>query len=212
MKTNDVIELLVRDAGPPPRAPQKAIALWLGCGLLLSLAVFLIGMRWRPDIAEAVHSPRFLLKFVLVAILAAGAIAWLARKSRPATPAGKTSWLMLAAVLLLSAAVVYELYVLPPDLWSTRLVGTNWPFCLSLIPMLSVAPLAGLLYALRFGAPDNPGLAGAVAGIAAGSSAAFLYAAHCTDDSPLFVATWYTLAIGLVTVVGYFLGRRVLAW
>ena len=40
-----------------------------------------------------------------------------------------------------------------------------------------------------------PSLAGAVAGLAAGGVAATLYAAHCTDDSPLFVATWYTLAI-----------------
>ena len=35
-------------------------------------------------------------------------------------------------------------------------------------------------------------LAGAVAGLAAGGVAATLYAAHCTDNSPLFVATWYT--------------------
>ena len=35
---------------------------------------------------------------------------------------------------------------------------------------------------------------GALAGIAAGGIAAFLYAFHCTDDSPLFVTLWYTIA------------------
>jgi hypothetical protein len=42
--------------------------------------------------------------------------------------------------------------------------------------------------------------------------AATLYASHCTDDSPLFVATWYSLAIGMVALVGYVIGSRVLRW
>ena len=32
------------------------------------------------------------------------------------------------------------------------------------------------------------------------------------NDSPLFVMTWYSLAIGLVTVAGFLAGRRWLAW
>ena len=40
--------------------------------------------------------------------------------------------------------------------------------------------------------------------------AATLYASHCTDDSPLFVATWYTVATALVTAIGAFIGSRVL--
>jgi hypothetical protein len=55
-------------------------------------------------------------------------------------------------------------------------------------------------------------LAGAVAGLAAGGIAATLYAAHCTDDSPLFVATWYTLAIAILTGTGAFAGRVFARW
>jgi hypothetical protein len=40
--------------------------------------------------------------------------------------------------------------------------------------------------------------------------AATLYAAHCTDDSPLFVATWYTLAAAAVAAIGAVAGSRVL--
>ncbi|RTL73692.1 MAG: DUF1109 family protein, partial [Bradyrhizobiaceae bacterium] len=39
---------------------------------------------------------------------------------------------------------------------------------------------------------------------------ATLYASHCADDSPLFVATWYTLAAAFVTLIGAMAGRRVL--
>jgi len=42
--------------------------------------------------------------------------------------------------------------------------------------------------------------------------AAALYALHCTDDSPLFVATWYSLAIAGVTVLGWAVGSRLLRW
>ena len=42
--------------------------------------------------------------------------------------------------------------------------------------------------------------------------AATLYAAHCTDDSPLFIAAWYSLAIAFVTVVGAVIGSRALRW
>jgi hypothetical protein len=40
----------------------------------------------------------------------------------------------------------------------------------------------------------------------------FLYAAHCPDDSPLFVLAWYGLAIALVTGAGMLVGSRVLRW
>ena len=81
-----------------------------------------------------------------------------------------------------------------------------------LIPFLSIGPLACIMLALRQGAPTRPGLTGAVAGLAAGGIAATLYASHCTDDSPLFVATWYSLAIGIVTLLGYVIGSRFLRW
>jgi hypothetical protein len=40
--------------------------------------------------------------------------------------------------------------------------------------------------------------------------AATLYAAHCPDDSPLFVATWYSIGTALVTAIGALLGSKVL--
>jgi hypothetical protein len=55
-------------------------------------------------------------------------------------------------------------------------------------------------------------LAGAIAGMLSAGFAATLYASHCTDDSPLFVATWYTLATALVTAVGALVGSKVLKY
>jgi hypothetical protein len=41
---------------------------------------------------------------------------------------------------------------------------------------------------------------------------ATIYATNCTDDSPLFVATWYPLATGAVAALGALAGRRWLQW
>jgi hypothetical protein len=65
---------------------------------------------------------------------------------------------------------------------------------------------------LRQGAPEHPALAGAAAGLFAGAIGAHLYATHCPDDSPLFVAAWYTLAIAFVVGTGALAGSRCLRW
>jgi hypothetical protein len=55
-------------------------------------------------------------------------------------------------------------------------------------------------------------MTGAVAGLFAGALGAVLYATHCPDDSPLFVAVWYGLAIAAVALIGALAGRRLLRW
>lgn len=92
------------------------------------------------------------------------------------------------------------------------MIGHNARFCLTLIPILAIGPLACIMLALRQGAPTNPGLAGAIAGLAASGIAATFYAANCTDDSPLFVMTWYPIATLIVTTAGFLIGRKALRW
>jgi hypothetical protein len=102
--------------------------------------------------------------------------------------------------------------IMPEASWRPRMMGHNARFCLTFIPLLSIGPLACFLFALRQGAPERPGIAGAVAGLAASGIAATFYASNCTDDSPLFVAFWYPIAIALVTLVGYIAGSKLLRW
>ena len=71
---------------------------------------------------------------------------------------------------------------------------------------------AVFLAALRYAAPTRPVLAGAVAGLLAGGVASTFYAAHCFDDSPLFVAVWYTLGVSILAVAGALLAPRVARW
>jgi hypothetical protein len=118
----------------------------------------------------------------------------------------------LVAPALLLGAVLVELYVTPSSDWTKKLIGHNAFHCMTIIPVLSLFPAVPLFLAMRHGAPESPGIAGAVAGLASAGIAATLYASNCFDDSPLFVATWYPLATALVATVGYFAGNRYLRW
>jgi hypothetical protein len=132
--------------------------------------------------------------------------------SRPGVSSHRAVACLAAAPALIALAVVAELFALPPNTWSATMIGTNSIVCLTYIPLIGLGPLAILLLALRHGAPTRPGLAGAVAGLLAGGIAATFYAAQCNNDSPLFVAVWYTLAISSLAVLGAVSARRFVRW
>jgi hypothetical protein len=211
VKTDDFINLLARDSDRP-RGFRSIVAGAVAGGIIIAAILFFAGIGFRPDISEAVRSNRFLFKFVVTISLAVGAI-WVALSvGRPGGSLAHRGLALAIAPALLAGAVGVELLVLPEDQWMPRLVGHNARDCLTLIPLLAIGPLACLMAALREGAPSSPGLAGAVAGLAASGIAATFYAANCTDDSALFVMTWYPIAILIVTTAGYFIGRTLLRW
>ena len=210
MKTDDLIELLLKDSAP--WRFRSVLAGAVAGGIIIAAIVFFVGIGFRPDISEAVRSNRFLFKFVVTASLAVTAIWVTLSIGRPGGSLAHRGLALAIAPALLACAAVVELLVLPESQWMTRLVGQNARFCLTLIPLLSIGPLACLLAALRESAPSSPGLAGAVAGLAASGIAATFYAANCTDDSALFVMTWYTIATLIVTTAGYLIGRKLLRW
>jgi hypothetical protein len=166
----------------------------------------------RPNLAVAAQDFRFILKFLVTLALAVSAAGLLLRLARPGVPRGLWIPALLVGPVMLAIGIGYELMAYNPSDWGARLVGRYSSYCLRTIPMLAAPILIALLIALRQGAPTRPALAGAVAGLVAGAMGAFLYAAHCPDDSPLFVLTWYGLSIAAITVMGMLIGSRVLRW
>jgi hypothetical protein len=210
VKTDDLIELLVKDSAP--WRFRSILALAVAGGIIIAAILFFVGIGFRPDISQAVKSNHFLFKFVVTVLLAVTAIWVTLSVGRPGGSLAHRGFALAIAPALLACAAVVELLVLPESQWMPRLVGHNARFCLTLIPLLSIGPLACLLAALREGAPSSPGLAGAVAGLGASGIAATFYAANCTDDSALFVITWYPIATLIVTTTGYLIGRKLLRW
>ena len=210
MKTEQLIRTLAADN--EHRVPPVGFVLTLAllAAAPVSMAMFLMELGVRPDVMTAMHNPFFDLKFVVTLALAISAIMVSLHLSRPEASLKGWAWLLLIPAGILAAAIASEMMMPQRAPMMTRLIGSNSRICMTAIPLMALPLLAAALIALRHGAPARPAVAGAIAGLLSAGLAATMYASHCTDDSPLFVATWYTIATALVTAVGALAGARVL--
>lgn len=210
MKTDDLIRVLASDAGALAPSPERAFGKAMLAAVPLAGIVFFAILGPRPDIDTALESLRFLLKFAVTLTLLATMILASLRLARPT---GRLPlWALVPAPAVVILASVVEWLVLPPGTRLAAMIGHNAVICMVAIPVIGLLPLAAFITALRSAAPARPTLSGAIAGLMAGGLAATFYAAHCTDDSPLFVALWYSLAVALLGAVGALAGRHFARW
>jgi hypothetical protein len=210
MDTDQLIRSLAADNCYHPRPVGFVLALALLAAAPVSLLIFFAELGVRPDVMTAMHNPFFDLKFAVTLALASAAIVASLHLSRPEASLRGYGWLFVIPAGLLAAGIGGEM-MLPQRLpIMTRLVGDNSKICVTAIPVMSLPLLIAALIGLRHGAPARPAVSGAIAGLLSAGLAATFYASHCTDDSPLFVATWYTIATAIVTVVGALVGSKVL--
>jgi hypothetical protein len=210
METDQLIRTLAADNAHRARPVGSVLALSLLLAAPVSIAIFLIELGVRPDVMTAMRNPFFDLKFAVTLALAISAIAISLHLSRPEASLRGWAWLLLIPIALVVAGIGGEMMMPQRPPMMIRLMGRNAWNCLTSIPLMALPLLTAALLGLRHGAPTRPAVAGAIAGLLSAGLAATLYASHCTDDSPLFVATWYTIAAVLVAAVGALAGSRVL--
>jgi hypothetical protein len=211
MRTTELIAALASDKTVQP-PPGRSLARGLVPGVFIAIVLFVIMARFRPDLIHAFGTVRFNAKLALNALLLVAAGGLLLRSVRPGARSGLWTTAIWLVPALLAIAVVLELIALPRGQWSRALIGHNSLWCLTMIPVMGAAPLALGLMALRSSAPTRPALAGALTGLLAAGIAGLLYATHCPDDSPLFVAVWYSIAAAMLALAGAVLGKRLLSW
>ena len=212
MNTEQLIRSLAADNPHRAHPVGFVLALALLAATPVSLAIFMMRLGVRPDVMTAMHNPFFDLKFVVTLTLAISAIVVGLHLSRPEASLRGWGWLLLIPAGLIAAGIGSEM-MMPQRLpMMTRLIGSNSRICMTAIPIMSLPILAAALIGLRHGAPARPAVTGAIAGLMSAGLAATLYAAHCTDDSPLFVATWYSIATALVAAIGALAGAKVLKY
>ena len=210
MQTEQLIRTLAADNAHRARPVGSVLTLALLSAAPVSVAMFFAGLGVRPDVMTAMHNPFFDMKFVVTLAMAISAIAVSLHLSRPEASLRGWGWLLLIPAGILVLEIGSEM-MMPQRLpMMTRLIGSNSRTCMTAIPLLSLPLLGAALIGLRRGAPARPAVAGAIAGILSAGLAATLYASHCTDDSPLFVATWYTIATALVATIGALAGSKML--
>ncbi len=211
MRTDDMLDLLVQDLPNQPKPVRTILLRWWPAAAALAGVGFLALTGVRPDLVAAGLAPT-LLKLMLGALIALTAIAGALDLSRPEVQAPAASKWLLAVVGFLGLIVATDLLRHGLDGWWARLFGKGIVTCLTLVPALAALPLVASLTILRRGATTEPMAAGALAGLASAGLAILAYGLFCNEDSPLFVATWYSLAALIVGLAGAALGRAMLRW
>ena len=211
MKTQSLIEMLAKGAGPAPKAPVlRRLAPVVALGLIASALFALTSMGPIPAVMWATQAPWLKLMYGACLALAAG---WLtARLSRPVAQTQWPARAVLAVFATMLALGALTLVNSAPDQRMATLFGETWLSCPRNVVVLSLPALAGALWELRGLAPTQLRSAGFNAGLMAGALGAMGYSLVCPEVSATFVAVWYSMGILLTGVLGAVLGPRLLRW
>lgn len=211
MKTDDLISMLARSAGP---APVQVVVRRLGVAATLGLsggiASVVLVMGVLP--ASAFYTAGPWLKFAYGLGLMVAALVLASRLARPGMRQGGWAYLPVAVVCAMLAVGAANVLLTPPAQRASALFGQTWLACPWMVLVFSLPALLVMFWAFKGLAPTRLRQAGFAAGLVAGASGALAYSLACPEASPTFVAVWYSLGVGLSAALGGLLGPRLLRW
>jgi hypothetical protein len=212
MRTEELIESLSTDLPKvAPGAVARRIALGLGAGGAASAVLMFAWLGPRADLAAAVATPMFWMKFGYAAATGLIAALLLARLARPAARPGLWAALAAAPFAVVALMAATRLAQAPPEAHRAMVMGHTSMICPWRILAIGLPVLAGAVWAVRGLAPTRLGLAGLTAGLSAGGLGAAIYAIACDETSAPFLAVWYTAGIVAVSLAGL-ATSRLLRW
>lgn len=184
----------------------------LAPSLAIAVAAVWFVLGFRDDLLTALVTPMSVARIVLTGLLGIIGIRLVLLLARPDGGQRARFWPLTLIAGAALGLLLWAFIVTPQEARQMAVVGKTMMTCLIAIPLLSVGPVATLLYVLKRGASTTPAQAGWVAGLAGAGLSAAIYALYCTEDSPLFYVTWYGLSIIGVALVSRVIGARCLRW
>jgi hypothetical protein len=212
MKTDELISLLATDPVPEPNTMTRRFTVALALGMAGAYLLMVATHGIRADLAPATLEAMFWGKLIFAGSLAFAGLSATQRLGHPGVRLGgvRLAIAVPVGVLWLVAAVV--LVAAAPEQRSHLILGETWSTCAFSIAMISLPLFMATLWAMRGLAPTHLALAGASAGLLAGSLSTLVYALHCPESGAPFIAVWYVMGIAIPTLTGTILGPRVLRW
>lgn len=212
MQTDSLIRQLAGNAEPvrPIASPARRLVAWLLVALPF-MAVVVILMSPRPDLAERLADPRYLAEQGLALLTAlTAAVAAFAM----VVPGMSRWWRVLP--------------VLPAGLWLATLGAgcvADWrrmgaeafrltqdAECLLYISLIGSVPALFMLWMLRRGAPLRPGGTALVGALAAAGLGAFGLRLFHDEDLGMMVLVWQVGSVMLLAGAAWFAGPLMLRW
>lgn len=210
--TEELIKSITTDVAPVRRlgSPMRRLAAWLLPTLAFSVVV-VYAMGLRPDIAQKLVEPRFVMEFI--AALTTGILAALAALC--AGQPGRPRWERLAPLVPLT----FWLGSLGEGCWRSIVrFGPDGlhimpdPICLPAIMLIGSLPAVVLFVMVRRGAPIAPITTMALAALAASAIGAAALRLFHPQDASVMVLFWQFGSVALLTLISGLFGRRFLRW
>ena len=205
-----LVDRLVLELTPVRRLwpPGVRLTLWM----LLEAGVLLLLMHhfYRPDLAQRLRDPWYLLGVAGFAGCGAIAAAFALRAAIPGRETGKIELLLLVSLLVGSVLLLFHN---PTDehVQLDKFIRSG-VLCVKWMSIYAVVPWVALLWATSRGAPMSPTAGGALAGAAAFLFSFALMRIDCPSDERLHLLTWHLLpaliGIALSAGLGMLLLRR----
>ena len=211
--SDDLVANLSADLKPVrPDAMRNRLLLGLGAGVLAAIVLMLLWLGLRSDLAEAVTTPIFWLKFAFATALTVAGFAAAIRLARPAGSLRVPLRWATGIVAVTGIAGFAQLLLASPNDVRALILGGSALVCPFYIVALSLPILAATILVMRRLAPTQLTAAGFAAGLLAGAAGTWVYAFHCGENGLPFITLWYTAGTLATALIGAAAGRWLLRW
>ena len=210
MTSTDALILQLSSGLPPVkrrRVSRDAAALLALGAVELALVVLTAGLR--PDMGRVIGAPFMIWKIGSLGVLAGLCCAVAIRSFAPPTSRARNLKIVLGLAVL---AIVAGLTVTPPvDLGRPlmeRLAPAHGLICAGAIVTLSLPLMVMLGVLMRRAAPVSPRRSALASGLAAATTGALIFTVRCPMNDPLYIVTWYTFGVAIVSATARWLLPR----
>ncbi len=211
MKTEDLIQTLSQDAAVQrlPHPGWRAL-IWLAVSTAY-VAGFVAVMGLRPDIAEKLAEPRFLIEVgaaYMTSMMAAAAAFCAGCPGRPLWERYAPVPFLIVWLASLGEGCWRDWVRSGPD----GLIFQPDFICFPIILVISIIPTLLIFIMIRRAAPIAPIATTALATLAAASLAAAAVRLFHAQDASLMVLVWQFGSVALLAGLGALFGRSLLRW
>lgn len=194
---------------PLPR-PSVRLAAWLAMSLAY-VAMVVVLMMPRSDLASAVMDPQFLVE-QSAALATAASAAFAAFCMNIPGRDRRVLALPLAPLSIWLASLGSDcLATVLQSGWSSLRFEEDW-MCLPAIALAGAVPAALIVFMLRRGAPLAPGVTMALGGLAAAGLGSFGLRLFHAEDASLMVLVWQLGTVALLSAFSASLGPYIINW
>jgi len=170
------------------------------------LAVVILLLARTPELDHGFNSTQALCIATWLTV-SASALWLIVELTQPGASGGLWK-LLLPAPLLIGGGIAVDFARTPNNPLGSRLMPLNSGACVTTAVLFSLPILTSVFYVLRGVVFASPLLAGAAAGLLAGSISATISIWHCPASSYLATILWQSTAVAAVTALGAYLGWK----